>query len=450
VQESPIVQTEAKKPPVVESQPSHAFAWYAVIVLTACYTLSYIDRQILSLLVGPIKRELGISDTLIGLLQGLAFSLFYTFMGLPLGRIADTKSRKNLIGVSVLVWSFFSGACSLARSFWSLVVARIGVGVGEAGLSPAAYSMIADMVPKERLGVALSIFYMGVFLGSSLALLLGGATVEAVSHMSSITLPLLGTMAPWRITFLIAAAPGIPFALIIFTLREPIRRGLLAAPKLSLGETVRQFGVRWTSVAGISVGMACQAICNYCFMAWAPTFFARTHHWAPGTTGRALGLIIATFGCLGMLAGGRLSDVWLKKGIHDAPLRVALPSAVVTAILFPIAFLSHNATVTIALICPALFFLAMPMGSATAALQLIFPNQLRAQVSAFYLFCLNLGGLTLGPLVPGLLDDYVFHSEAAIGTSVAITIAAGAVLMFALFAATRAPYKRHYAMLHGA
>jgi MFS family permease len=428
------------------------YAWYVVIVLTACYTLSYIDRQILSLLVGPIKRDLGISDTRVGLLQGLAFSLFYTFMGLPLGRIADTRSRRNLIGGSVLVWSFFSGACSLARSFWTLILARIGVGFGEAGLSPAAYSMIADVFPKAGLGVAISVFYMGVFLGSSLALLLGGTTVDAVSHMSSITVPLLGTMAPWRITFLFAAVPGIPFALIIYTLREPLRRGALQAggtsSKLSRSETLREVGIRWTSVAGISLGMACQAICNYGFMAWAPTFFARTHHWTPGQTGRALGLIIATFGCLGMFAGGWLSDRWLKKGMHDAPLRVAIPSAIGTLILFPLAFLSHSATVTLALICPGLFLLALPMGSAVAALQMIFPNQVRGQVSAFYLFCLNLGGLTLGPLMPGVLNDYVFHSEAAIGMSIAITIAGGAVLMLIAFATTQAPYRRHYRMLY--
>jgi MFS family permease len=433
---------------------SSGYAWYALVLLTACYTLSFIDRQILGLLVGPIKRDLHLSDTGIGLLQGLAFSLFYTFLGLPLGRIADTRNRRNLIGVSVFLWSLFTGCCSLARSFWSLVLTRIGVGFGEAGLSPAAYSMFADIFPKERLGVALSIFYMGVFLGQSLALLVGGTTVQAVSHMSSITLPLLGTMAPWRITFLIAAAPGIPFALLVFTLREPLRKGLFQAAgkasPLNPRETLRQVGVRWTSVAGISAGMICQAICNYGFMAWVPTFFARIHHWAPGETGRALGIIIAIFGCTGMYAGGRISDRWLKKGILDAPLRIGLPSAIGTAVFLPLAFLSHSATVSLALICPGLFFLALPMGTAAAALQMIFPNQVRGQVSAFYLFCLNLGGLSLGPLMPGVLNDYAFHSEAALGTSVAITIGAGALLMLIAFALTQRPYRTHYRLLHPA
>jgi MFS family permease len=447
----PLPSTAPAQPAAPPSATSSGFAWYTVVILTACYTLSFIDRQILGLLVGPIKKDFGVSDTQIGLLTGLAFSLFYTFLGLPLGRIADTRNRRNLIGVSVLLWSLFTGCCSLARSFWSLIFTRIGVGFGEAGLSPAAYSLFADTFPKERLGVALSIFYMGVFLGQSLALLVGGTTVQAVSHMSSITLPLLGTIAPWRITFLIAAVPGIPFALLVFTLREPLRRGLLqagGAAKLSARDTLRQVGMRWTSVAGICGGMICQAICNYGFMAWVPTFFARTYHWTPGQTGRALGLIIATFGCLGMYVGGRVSDRWLKKGIYDAPLRLGVPSAIGTAILFPLAFLSHSATWTIALICPALFCLALPMGTAVAALQMIFPNQVRGQVSAFYLFCLNLGGLSIGPLMPGLLDDHVFHSEAAIGTSLAITIGAGAILMLIAFASTQRPYRNHYRMLH--
>jgi len=447
----PLPSTAPAQPAAPPSATSSGFAWYTVVILTACYTLSFIDRQILGLLVGPIKKDFGVSDTQIGLLTGLAFSLFYTFLGLPLGRIADTRNRRNLIGVSVLLWSLFTGCCSLARSFWSLIFTRIGVGFGEAGLSPAAYSLFADTFPKERLGVALSIFYMGVFLGQSLALLVGGTTVQAVSHMSSITLPLLGTIAPWRITFLIAAVPGIPFALLVFTLREPLRRGLLqagGAAKLSARDTLRQVGMRWTSVAGICGGMICQAICNYGFMAWVPTFFARTYHWTPGQTGRALGLIIATFGCLGMYVGGRVSDRWLKKGIYDAPLRLGVPSAIGTAILFPLAFLSHSATCTIALICPALFCLALPMGTAVAALQMIFPNQVRGQVSEFYLFCLNLGGLSIGPLMPGLLDDHVFHSEAAIGTSLAITIGAGAILMLIAFASTQRPYRNHYRMLH--
>src|ERR1700691_5631051 len=193
--------TTAPAPSMRPNQPTASlrYAWYVVIVLTALYMLSFVDRTILSLLVGSIKRDLGISDTRIGLLQGLSFALFYTLMGLPLGRLADTRSRRNLIAASVVVWSLFTSFCSAAKSFWSLFLARIGVGVGEAGLSPAAYSLITDYFPKGCLGLALSVYSMGLFIGSSLALLVGGTTVDALSHLPPVTLPVLGTIASWRL-----------------------------------------------------------------------------------------------------------------------------------------------------------------------------------------------------------------------------------------------------------
>jgi MFS family permease len=199
--------------PVPETQTAAApatlrYAWYVVFALTAIYMLSFMDRQILSLLVGPLKRDLGISDTRVGLLQGLAFGLFYTFMGLPLGRIADRRSRRNLIAAGLVLWSFFTSLCSVANNFWSLFLARMGVGVGEASLSPAAYSLISDYFPREKLGAAISVFYMGVFVGTSLSLLVTGQVIDAMAHTPLITLPLLGTIASWRITFLFVGLPG--------------------------------------------------------------------------------------------------------------------------------------------------------------------------------------------------------------------------------------------------
>ncbi len=157
------------------------YEWYVVAALTTLYTLSYVDRTILGLLVGPIKRDLGVNDTEVGLLTGVAFSVFYTLMGLPIGRLADTKNRRNLIAAGLVVWSFFTSAGAATRSYATLFLARIGVGVGESSLSPAAYSVISDYFPKRLLGVAISVFYMGVFVGSSLALFLGGMVVQALT-----------------------------------------------------------------------------------------------------------------------------------------------------------------------------------------------------------------------------------------------------------------------------
>jgi MFS family permease len=425
------------------------YAWYVVIVLTALYMLSFVDRTILSLLVGSIKRDLGISDTRIGLLQGLSFALFYTIMGLPLGRLADTRSRRNLIAAGVVVWSIFTGLCSAAKSFWSLFVTRIGVGVGEAGLSPAAYSLISDYFPPERLGVPISVYYMGVFLGSSLALLVGGIVVDAMVRTPTVTLPLLGTIASWRVTFLIVGAPGLLGALLVYTIKEPVRKNLLrsaqgAVAHLSFGQAIGQLRLRWQSLGGISLGMVFQSMANYALISWGPTYFSRVHGWTPGQSGRALAAILLTAGCGGMYTGGRLSDRWQRRGLDEAPMRVMMLGAVGTLVLLPVGTLLADVRWTLAFLFAGVFFLALPMGISAAALQRIFPNQVRGVVSALYLFILNIGGQSLGPLLPGVFNDYLFHNGKMIGYSLSITMGGAALLMLLTFRAAYGYYREHY------
>jgi MFS family permease len=447
-----MIPRTASDRPANEAATGLGYAWWVVIALTGVYTLSFVDRTILSLLVPSIKRDLGVSDTQIGLLQGLAFSLFYTLMGLPIGRIADRSNRRNLIVAGILVWSFFTTMSSVAKSFVLLFLTRIGVGVGEASLSPAGYSMLSDYFPKQKLGAAISVFYMGVFIGSALAQLVGGTTIDMLARTPFITVPILGTMASWRLTFVIVGLPGVLFAALAWTIREPVRRNLLASadgrPKqLSFGEAVAQIRMRWQSVAGISLAMVCQGMITYGLLAWIPTFFQRVHHWSPGQSGRALAAILLTFGCAGMYVGGRLSDHWQKRGVPEGPLKVAVISAIGTLLLMPVATLVSNPAWTLALLAPALFFDALAMGTSTAALQHIFPNQVRGQVSALYLFLLNLGGGSLGPLLPGVFNDYLFHNPNMVGYSLAITVAIGAVGMLVAITSTFGAYRIHYDMM---
>ncbi|MGC4029789.1 MAG: MFS transporter [Steroidobacteraceae bacterium] len=435
--------------PAAQAAGTARGGWYLVSVLLVCYTFSFIDRQILSLLVGPIKRDLAISDTMMGLLQGFAFALFYTLMSIPLGRIGDIGNRRKLIAAGVLVWSLMTSACALARSYTSLFLTRIGVGIGEAALSPAAFSMITDTFPRERLSGALSVYSMGIFIGSGLALMVGGIIVQATSTMSAITLPIFGSMSAWRLTFLVVGLPGLLIALWVLTLREPARRGLLrrAASEsrhLSIGETFAQIRMRWGSFIGLSLGMIFQSMVVFAFMAWTPAFFQRIHHWSPRQTGQVLGLLILVFGCLGMYVGGRLSDRWKRAGQHDAALKVTVISALGCGLFFVPAYLIDDPVWTVVLLAPALFFEGMPVGSAFAAVQLIFPNQVRASASALFMFMLNLGGQTLGPLLPALFNDDVFHSELALGKSLAITMAIASLGMLVIMSLTRAPYRRHY------
>jgi len=425
------------------------YAWYIVIVLMVCYTLSFIDRQILSLLVGPIRRDLSISDTKIGLLQGTAFALFYTLLGLPLGRLADRASRRNLIAAGVFLWSLMTGLCSVARSFGSLFLTRMGVGVGEASLAPAAHSMIADYFPVERLGTALSVYAMGIFIGSGAALIVGGTVVSAVAGLPAVDLPLIGMIASWRLTFLIVAVPGIPVGFLVYSVREPLRRNLLMTSdgrvsRLSIREVLRQFALRWESVAGVSVGLSCQAMCNYALLAWAPSYFLRVYGWGAARTGLVLGVLILSIGCFGMYAGGKLCDRWQQQKLKEAPLKVGVVSTLSAGLFFALSMCMPRVELTLALLAPALFFLAMPVGSSYAALQLIFPNQARSQVAALLVFTIGMGGQTLGPLLPGVLNDYLFKDGNMVGYSLAITIGLASILSAASFRAIYKPYRTHY------
>lgn len=433
---------------------SLGYAWYVVFALMVCYTLSFIDRQILSLLVGPIQQDLGISDTRIGLLQGLAFAMFYTVLGIPVGRLADNYSRRNIISLGVFFWSLMTTLSAGARSFWSLFGARIGVGVGEATLSPSAFSLISDYFPKDRLAKALSVYSMGIFIGSGLASIVGGIVVDAVRNIPDVTVPVFGTIASWRLTFLIVGVPGILAALLVYTIREPQRQNVMRGPdgriaRLSLSRVLDEIGQRWKSVVGLSLALAFQSSCNYALLAWGPTYFIRVHGWSASQAGTTLGTIVLTVGCLGLFTGGWLSDRWQRRGVRESSLKVGYIACVGAAIFAAAAMSAPSVTMTVVLLVPALFFLSLPVGTSYASLQIIFPNQLRGQVSAIFLFAITLIGLTLGPLWPGLLNDYVFRNPNMLGYSIAITIGLSGLLTAFLFRISYGPYKRDHQMLHG-
>jgi MFS family permease len=427
-------------PPGTDPGRELRHAWYVAFVLMVCNTFSFVDRQVLGLLVTPIKQDLGISDTRIGLLQGLAFGLFYTLLGIPMGRLVDSGSRRNLVAAGIFLWSLMTAACAGARSFGSLFLARMGVGVGEATLSPAALSLLSDYFPKGRLATALSIFSMGIFFGSGLALILGGLIIGAVGS--------------WRVTFLLVGLPGLLAALLALTIREPARRDLLLTTSgqpthLGLADVARQVMLRWRSVAGICFGFAAQALCNYAQQAWLPTYFVRVQGWSLRQAGVTLGVMSLVTGLLGAYLGGRLADRWQRRGMLEAPLRVGVLATACAGVAFTLALVVPVREAQLVLLAPAFLFLAMPIGSAYASLQLILPNQVRGQIGAVQVFTLNLFGLILGPALPGLLNDYFFRDGMMIGRSLALTVGSASLLSAVLFRASYGPYRRDYALMHG-
>ncbi len=423
-------------PALPATETNLRYAWYVAVVLMLCNTLSFIDRQILGLLVDPIKHDLGISDTRIGLLQGLAFGIFYTLLGMPMGRIVDRGNRRKLVAAGVFCWSLMTASSAAARGFWSLFAARMGVGVGEATLSPSAFSLLSDYFPKERLATALSVFSMGIFFGSGLALIVGGL--------------IIGALGSWRLTFVIVGLPGLLATLLVFTIKEPQRKNLLGgqATKLNLAEVVEQVKLRWQSVVGICLAFAFQALCNYSQQAWLPSFFIRVHGWTKRQAGLTIGIISLVTGLLGAYLGGLLCDYWQRRGKTDASLRVGVLATICAGIFFSLALAMPWVNQQLALLVPAFFFLAMPIGSSYASLQLIVPNQVRGQIGALQIFTLNLFGLILGPFLPGFFNDYLFKDPKMVGVSLSLTVGMASLLSAVLFRATWSHYRNHYAQMH--
>lgn len=405
--------------------PSERHSWYVVVVLMSIYVFSFVDRQILSLLVTPIKRDLDLSDTQVSLLMGFSFALFYTFCGIPLGRLADSRSRRGIIAVGLTLWSLMTAGCGLARHFWQLLLLRMGVGVGEAALSPAAYSLITDSFPPHKLATAISVYSMGIYIGSGMAFLLGGVVVGAVSGQSSLTLPLVGAIRPWQVVFFIVGLPGLLMTLLLFTIREPARRGLRAgatSAAVPFAEVRAYLRQNWRTFLCHNVGFALLSFSSYGSGAWIPAFLQRTHGMAARDAGILYGLIVMFAGTAGIVFGGWMADRLAARGHRDSKMRAGFIAAVVglpLGVIFP---LMPTTELALLMLIPAAFTASMPFGCAAAAIQEMMPNAMRGQASALYLFVVNLIGLGLGPTAVALCTDYLFGSEAALRYSLLLVV----------------------------
>ncbi|MBI3867452.1 MAG: MFS transporter [Verrucomicrobia bacterium] len=427
----------ASPPSAKEAEyPRPGWAWYVVALLTLAYVFSFIDRQILNLLVGPIQRDLGIGEKEMSLLMGASFAVFYTLFGIPLGRLADTGSRRWLVVSGTALWSLMTAACGLTLRFWQLALARMGVGVGEASLSPAAYSLIADCFPPERRSTALGVYGMGIYIGQGMALILGGLVIQFTSAQETFVLPLTGAVRSWQVVFFAVGLPGLLVALLLLTIREPVRRGARvrsvdggAAPagRTSLREAWMYLtGNRGTFLC-LFFGMGFAALNGYGSAAWIPTFFIRRHGWTAGDTGVIFGLIVGICGTAGIVTAGRVADWLRQRGRRDANLRLALWATVAWlpfGALFPLVPSGRWAA---ALLAPALFLMSMPFGLAPAAIQQLMPNPMRGQASALYLFVINLMGLGFGPTVVAFLTEDVFHDRNALHLSLTVLIVVGSL-----------------------
>jgi len=383
-----------------------------------------------------------VSDTQIGLLHGFGFAIFYVLMGLPIGALADRARRNLIIAAGIFTWSLMTAAGGLARNYVQLLLARIGVGIGEAALSPPAYSMIADYFPPHRLGKPIGVYSAGVYVGVGLAFIGGGALVHYFSSAPPMVLPILGEVAPWRLAFLSVGLPGILLALLMLTVKEPPRRGGAQTPEAaSLAAFRAWLSQRRGALAAHMFGFAFLGMPVQAAFAWAPTFLIRRFSFNMAEAGLTLGLVALVFGGAGMLFGGWLTDRLWSRGYTDAPLRVGLLAAVGSLPFALTATLMGSATAAIALLAPLIFFVSCGIGAAPTGLQLITPNQYRARASAVFMLVLNLIATGAAPALVAVATDYLFADTAAVGKSMAL-VGIAAPVAAAIFLTGLGPYRQ--------
>lgn len=419
--------------------------WLLVAALSFASVVSYVDRQIINLLVEPIKADLGLTDVQISLLQGFSFALLYALLAIPLAWIADRGNRKWVILGGMICWSAATFSSGLAVGFAMLFAARMMVGIGEATLAPAGISILSDSFPRDKLPIAISIFVGSGFIGSGLALVIGGMVIGQLNAIGAVTLP-FGTFKPWQMTFMAVTLLSVPAFLLLLLIREPVRRNGHhamanddAPPMLEIFSFLT---AHWKVFVPLILGLSCFVAAQFGLGAWAPSYFIRVHGWTQEHVGKALGPVVMFAGLGGIVTGGMLVQSFMKRGVQDASLKISI-AAIGLAVLFAILFPRMDiANVALSLLAVLIFLGNIPVGSTVSTFPLITPNRMRAQVLAIYLLVANLLGYSAGPTLIAWITDKIYGDPKAIGQSLGIAPPAVMVVGLVLLALAIAPYRR--------
>ena len=421
---------------------SRAYLWYVVFVLTVASTFSIIDRQILNVMIGPVQRDLGgISDFQISLIMGFAFTFMYSILSYPAGWIADRYNRKNLMAWGIASWSILTMLCGTVNQYWHLFLARMGVGVGEATLGPAANSALADYFPPDRLPLAIGVVSSAPFIGQGLANIAGGPLIDYLEATPNFVLPVLGEVFSWQMVFLVVGAPGLLVAVAVWWLREPARQG-----RINLESSGVPFSEVWAFVKQrrwfftlVFTAYFCLATQGWSLFSWLVEYYSRNHGWTKTEIGLVYGFIAMFVGISASVLGGYWAGKLMSKR-PDATLRVVLVGSVILLLTAPPLTLVSDPWVGIALLVPVTFCMAMPPGLIMATLQAVSPNELRGQMVAFYLIAVNFLSYTFAPSLPALISDEYFMSKLALGKSISLL----AVINYSVSILTLALCLKHY------
>ncbi len=399
------------------------YAWYVCVVMMLLLSISYMDRSVLALLVAPIEAAFSVRDTTMGLLQGAAFAVVYVVFAFPLARLADRGNRRNLIVYGVIFWCGATICCGLAQSVRQLFLARMSVAAGEAVLMPAAVSILSDYFGPKSRGRALSVYSIGLYLGSGLAMGGGGALMKVFGPDGAVA-PVMWALASWRLVFILMGLVGLFVVPLLMGVREPQRLrddGRSAEATLPFKQMMRELRTKRTAVLGTIIGFALISLGATTVNAWGATLFLRTHGWSIGDAGLRLGAFTLVFGPLGAITGGVAADWLTKRGRVDAKPFIGLLSAsgcVVGALVLTLQ------STAVALIGIGLlnYLIGFNFGIVQASLADLLPNRMRAVISALYIATTNIFAATLGPLLVGVLNDHVFKDPVEIATSLRIVV----------------------------
>jgi MFS family permease len=438
---SPAVQavvSEESRTTRVEVVPDSPTAWYFLALITVAYSLSYIDRQLLNLLVDPVKRSLLLTDVQISFLQGAAFVVAYCAAGPMIGRLVDIANRRNVLIACVALWSVATSLCGFASTFWELAGARALVGASEACIFPVAWSLIPELFSSKRGSRAYSIFAMGSNLGGAFSLLFGAAVVAAASTII-IAVPAFAGFEPWQMAFVLIGFPGLLFCLLLMTVREPARRAQSGSAGGGANYTFRRslsiIRDRWQFYLPVYVANGLLAMVTLCIPAWFPTYLTRVFHVPQTEVGLYLGLVLLTCSTTGLLLGPVFARWLADRGFQDAPLRICAIAAVGMAIMSLLVPLAPTPTAAFVIVGLLVFSFAVATPLLGFACQLATPPQMRGLASSLYTFSAQLLGYAIGPLLIALTTDYVFRNPLMVGHSIQIVCTAASVL-FGLLAVT--------------
>lgn len=412
--------------------------WGLALLLLAANSLSFVDRMLLTLLIGPIRAELDISDTAISLLHGLAFASFYALAGLPLGRLADTWHRPRLMALGIALWSAMTSTCGFAANFATMFAARTGVAVGEASLSPAAISLLSERFPSAMAARAIAVFQSGIFVGTALAMLGGGLLL---GWFESHPLP-LAELSPWRSVFVVVGAPGLLIALCLLLVREPRQNAHTRAAQMSLQNTLAHVFGAGRLYGGHFLAFTAITILAYGSLSWMPSVLVRAHHLPAPEVGLLLGIALLIAGPLGVMTSGILVDALAKRKVASGPMLAALTSTILLAVAVPAYALAPDLEAARIAAFGLAFAQSFPYGIASASLAIVAPPALRGQLVALYLMISNLVGLTLGPLLVALMTDNYFRDDNAVGLSLSLLPLLTTPLAIAGILLCWGPYRR--------